>query len=472
MQVNEENPHRSRRPGSLENLTIAHAAGLLIFTAWTFGGETDFANAVIRWWGVGAIPIAVFACLRRLRRREGLPPALGWLWPLLLFDALALASCLNPSFTRMVIGGADAYVLNRPFSFWPGSAQPGLSLRELWLFNAIYLTCFNLAVAVKRRRALRVLLLIAAANALLLAIFGVFQKLAGAPGLFFGLRPSPNPAFFASFIYHNHWGAFGVPAAAAALGLFFHHARRDDYRRSPALFGGVSALFIAASVPLSTSRSCSVLMLVLLTGALFYWLRVLYRRSRRGDGSLAMPAVFSTGIFLVGLTAILLLGRPVIEARLEKTRTQIDELRLRGDLGARQQLYADTWRMIRARPWFGWGLGSYAMVFRLYNTQKHVEPWFGQPFYAEAHSDWLQSLAEVGAVGTALLLLTGLVPLLAMRRRRAHGGPIPSWLFAGCGLLVLYAWVEFPFANPAVMLAFWLCFFTAVRYQRLSGNDI
>jgi len=45
---------------------------------------------------------------------------------------------------------------------------------------------------------------------------------------------------------------------------------------------------------------------------------------------------------------------------------------------------------------------------------------------------------------------------------------VPRWLLSGCGLIALYAWIEFPFANPAVMITFWLCFFTAIRYHQLT----
>ena len=124
-------------------------------------------------------------------------------------------------------------------------------------------------------------------------------------------------------------------------------------------------------------------------------------------------------VFAVGLGAIFLLGRPVIEARLETTRQQVEDIRRHGDFGARQQLYADTWHMARDKLWFGWGLGSYATVFGIYNSQYAVEPWFGQTFYAQAHSDWLQSVAEVGLTGTGLLRCYGLLPLAAVFRHRA-----------------------------------------------------
>ncbi|MDD2762337.1 MAG: O-antigen ligase family protein [Opitutaceae bacterium] len=464
-------PSRQRedgRPSRLELCTLIHVAGLIIFTAWDFGGETDLARIVISWWGSLALPIMVYASLRRLDRRDGLPAALYWLWPLVLFDVLILASTLNPSFTHAFVGGANALVHNGAKTDWPSCAQPGVSLYALWLFNAIYLTCFNLALVVVHRRVLRVLLLLLVSNALLLAVMGTFQKLDGASGLFFGLQRSPNEAFFASFIYHNHWGAFILLATAAALGLLFHHARRehrDGQRHSPALFGLIATLFLAASVPLSTSRSCTLLLLMLLAGALLHWLWLL-RRRRQADGRPVTAAgVLAVAVFLAGLGGIYLLGRPVITARLDKTREQIGEIRLHGSLGSRAQLYADTWRMAREKIWFGWGLGSYATVFQIFNQQVSVEGWV--PFYAQAHSDWLQSLAEVGLVGTVLVALLGLVPLVTLFRS-GPPGVVPSYLLAGCGLLALYAWVEFPFANPAVMEVFWLCLFSAVRYHKLT----
>ena len=456
------------RSSRLEYLTLIHVAGLVLFTAWNFGGETDQARLVISWWGSLALPIMVAACLRRLERRDGLPSALHWLWPLMFFDALVFASTLNPSFTHAFVGGADSLVLGTAKAGWPSSALPAVSLHALWQFNAIYLTCFNLALVVTRRRLLRALLFILTLNALLLAIMGTFQKLAQAPGLYFGLQPSPNEAFFASFIYHNHWGAFILLSTAAALGLLFHYAHRADHpgrRHSPVLAGLVATLFMAAAVPLSTSRSCTALVLVLLTGALVHWLWRLRRKHQTDGGSLAAPAAVAVVVFLVGLGGIYLLGRPVIEKRVNKTREQIEEIRLRGNLGGREQLYADTWRMARDKIWFGWGLGSYATVFQIYNQQVSVEGW--EPFYAQAHSDWLQALAEVGLAGTVLIVLMGVVPLMSLW---PLGPPraVAGYLLAGCGLLALYALVEFPFANPAVMETFWLCFFTAVRYHKLT----
>jgi O-antigen ligase len=141
-----------------------------------------------------------------------------------------------------------------------------------------------------------------------------------------------------------------------------------------------------------------------------------------------------------------------------------------GGLGSRAVLYRDTWHMAHDKLWFGWGFDSYATVFRLYNTQTSVDRL--PVFYAQAHSDWLQSLAETGLTGTALIGLLGALPLLTLRRQHFRN-PLVLYPLLGCALVLLYAWIEFPFECPAVAAAFWINLFAAVRYARLStaGNE-
>jgi O-antigen ligase len=91
-------------------------------------------------------------------------------------------------------------------------------------------------------------------------------------------------------------------------------------------------------------------------------------------------------------------------------------------------------------------------------------------FYRDAHSDWLQSLAEHGFIGSALLALCALLPARHLRLRHLTS-PLPAYLLAGCTLVLLYAWIEFPFGNLAVVLTWWLCFFSAVHYARLYDRE-
>jgi O-antigen ligase len=460
--------------GQLERLTLAHVAVLLVFTAWGYGGNVGWTRAVVSVWASLGAALTIAALRDRETRTAGGLRPLRWLWPLGLFNVLVFGSLLNPSFHEVTSAAGLLYAksASAPFAWLPSAARPDRAWRSLWFFDGVYLSCFNLALIVRQRRALRGLLALVAANAVLLAIFGTVQKLAGSPGLYFGARPTPQPHFFASFIYRNHWGAFAVLMTAACLGLVFHFARRRSDRgfwHSPGSGGLVAVLLLAISVPLSGSRSCTALLLLLLAGAVVHWLMRLIRRRRRMHESPALPlgagvlAIVAAGAFAVNL------GRAEIGTRLATTRAQIADMRAHDSFGSRAILYRDTWRMAREKPWCGWGLGSYPTVFFLYNTQQYGAADHLPMYFNDAHSDWLQSVAETGLAGTALLGLTALVPLFR-RWRASLRSPLSLYLLSGCGLLVLYAGLEFPFDNGAVAIAFWLGFFCAVQYARLEPS--
>lgn len=477
--MNDADPPSSRRRSSqprrnggyLENLVLGHFGVLLVFTSWAFGGQAPWVRQVIAVWGSVGVGLFLVACWSQARRSgERLHPAARCLWPLLLYDLVVGASCFNPSFREAVTGGEPSLVMGDPIAWLPSSARPLLTARELWQFNVIVLSCFNLNLVLHHRRRVRLALLILGGNAVALAIFGTFQKLTGASGLWFGLVHSPNPKFFSTFIYHNHWGAFTLLNAAACLGLLYHFARRGgqrDFWHSPVLLGALATLLLAATIPLSASRSSTVLMTGLLAGSLAHFLGRLIRRRREQRKSVAGPVAGIILAALLAVGAIAYLGRDVIAQRTRLTSEQLAHIAKEDTLNSRLTLYRDTWRMAAEKPWFGWGLETYAHVFRIFNTQRAVEAWVWIPFYAEAHNDWMQSLAEVGFVGTGLLALLALAPLMSVRWRQVES-TLPRYLLSGDALVLLYAWLEFPFANPAVMLTFCATFYCAIRYATLD----
>jgi O-antigen ligase len=462
---------RQHPPLSLETAVLVHIGIFFTFATWAFGGNADWVKTVLAWWsllGVLMIPVAIVAGRSRVNLRR-----LAWLVPLALFNALVLVSVRTPGLQVLQAGTESFYAVNNISAWKPSAAVPAESLRALWLFDGIYLSCFNLAWIVRRRRAFRNLLLFVAGNALVLAIFGTVQKLVRADGLFFGLVHSPQVSFFSSFIYHNHWGAFTVLMVSTCLGLVWHFGLRQEGQRNlfhtPAFGGLVAVLFLAATAPLSTSRSCTVLVLVLLGGAFLQYLAHLARQRRRYKESVAAPLAGALVAGAIALAGIYFLAEKTIAARVAKTEQQITDIRAQNGFSANARLilYHDTWRMARDRLWFGWGMDSYPPVFQFYNTQTPGPIDHLPVFYHDAHNDWLQSVAEHGLLGTALLVLLGAVPLAQLFRRRPRS-PLPGYLLAGCGLILLYGCVEFPFGNTAVVLTWWMCFFIAVQYSRLQ----
>ena len=457
----------------MEKLVLFHVGAFVVFTAWAFGGQAPWARQVIAWWGTAGMLLFLYASVTQRRSAESkLHPALRLLWPLWLYDLLVIVSYFNPAFVEITVEGSRSFMVGDPITWLPTAARPALAARELWQFNGIVLSAFNLMLVLTRRSQLRAILYLLAGNAVVLAVFGTFQKLVGAKGLWFGLVDSPQPRFFSTFIYHNHWGAFTLLNTGICLALLFHAQRRGGHRdiwHSPVLLGAVATLLLAASVPLSASRSSTILIALLLGGALVHILaRVI--RQRRGTGRSSLVPV--AGIILTALLAaggIGFLSRNVIAQRARLTTEQVSRLTEEGTLTSRLVLYRDTWRMAQEKPWFGWGLESYGSVFPIYNSQRPAERWFSAPRYVEAHNDWFQSFAEVGYVGTGLLVLLGLIWLGSVQCRRS-GSVVMRYLLAGCGLLLLYAWLEFPFANPAVMLTFCTAFCCAIRYGQLDAR--
>jgi len=469
--------HSADRPSTalspfLTKAVLVHFAALLLVSTWAFGGQAPIARVFIAWWGGLGIGLFLWTAWNYRPSDGRMHPAIRLLWPLWLYDLLLVVSCFNPGFREVVQGSETSLVMTTPLSWLPSAALPRLAAKELWQFNALLLSCFSLLMVLRRRGQIRALLFLMAGNAVVLAVFGTFQKLIGAKSLWFGLVASPNPRFFATFIYHNHWGAFILLNTAVCLALLFHFHRRGEHRdlwHSPVLLGAVVTLLLAATVPLSASRSCTLLTALLLGIALVHFL-LLVIRDRRAAGRSSLTSV--TGIIVVAtvaVAAIAFLGRGSIQERARQTSTQLAQINEGDVITSRLTLYHDTWRMAAAKPWFGWGLESYAHVFRIFNTQRAAETWVWIPFYAEAHNDWLQSLAEVGFVGTGLLVILGLL-ILGSVGWRGLRSPLPRYLLGACGLLLLYGWVEFPFANPAVLLSFFAVFFCAVRYAALDGH--
>lgn len=449
----------------LELASAFHAGTLVVMASWCFGGNISWAQTALILSGAPGLLITFLEFKRRRDTGGSLVPFL-WLWPLVVFAVLVSASTLQPSLRPQVIEGATVLVPREVNSVLPSSAQPTQSCRALALFGALFIPSFNLAAAVRSRRVLRTLLWAVAINTVVLAIFGSLQKLLHAQGLFFGAVHSPNDRFFASFIYQNHWGAFALLSLTLTCGLLFTPTRGSRFRsfiQSPAFFGVVGALFIAASIPLSASRSCSLLAAMVSVVALVHVFRVLSREQVSGG----IRGVLIMSVLLGGFAAFQL-ARPVMQKRLEDTRAQLHQMRESGSLGAREKLYHDTWEMAKDRLIFGWGLASYPMIFSQYNRQVSVD---GLPvYYEDAHSDWLQSVAETGVVGTLCRALLLFLPLWSIRRAGPIS-PVTMYPLGGCVLVFLYAAIEFPFGNPAVVLLFWLLWFSSIRLAQLEARE-
>jgi O-antigen ligase len=108
------------------------------------------------------------------------------------------------------------------------------------------------------------------------------------------------------------------------------------------------------------------------------------------------------------------------------------------DPGARTTVWADTLALAADFPLAGCGFGSFAATYPLYRSAEV------RKFYAHAHNDPLQALAEGGALGFVLLALA-LAPVLAALPRALSGGKgtLGVGVAAGLAAWLLNSLVDF-----------------------------
>ena len=461
-------PHESHRLTWLEIAVLVHVSALLLFSSWAFGGNIWWARSTLSLWASLALPLCCAAFLQGHSRGRHARRKLWWLIPPALYAALVVASTFNPSFSTTMIDGVGLMAhRGAAIPHWPSTVNAAQSLDTLWLGAGVYLAAFNLAVVIRSRRALHLLLILISANAVALAVFGSLQKLSGS-GFYFGEATSPNVRFFATFIYYNHWGAFMVLCLATTAGLLFNQARKyqgRDLWQSPFSAALVGFLLIAISGPLSASRAATgmaALLVAIATGHAVARIAVTRKRERR---PVWPSATLLLAVVILTITAVGWLGFRGLNDRYLQTRHAIE---LNHSVwGERLDLYGDTLELARRQPLFGWGLNSYDIAFQLIRPRPIQANRQYESSYATAHNDWLQSLAETGLVGTSLLLLTLAIPLTGLTRRKLRH-PLVVYPLLGLVIVLLYALMEFPFSSGAFLITFWIVFFTAVRKAELT----
>jgi O-antigen ligase len=232
------------------------------------------------------------------------------------------------------------------------------------------------------------------------------------PGNVYGLFPTGYHDFvMGPIVYHTHFAAFIETILPMALYLTLSEARQHY------TYLGISAVLLAALV-VSASRGGLIIAFV----EVLVVLVLLYRQEPKAGKQLSLKV-----LALVSVTAVLTL---IVGFATASERFYSEALAL-----GRIQFAASTLHMIAARPWIGWGLGSWPAVYPAFAT---FDPGV---LVNQAHSDWLQWTAEGGLpVGLAMLSLA------VWSFRRA----IRSVWGIGVIAVLVHAAFDYPFSRPAI----------------------
>ena len=255
----------------------------------------------------------------------------------------------------------------------------------------------------------------AVAFGVLLALEATVQKLAfhgQVPWLISAARPE---SAMGSFLNYDHYSAF----VELLLPIALWSAWRDR-QRTLAWLGAAAVLY--GSVIVSASRAGSALA----TLEVLILLVIVFKHRAANGRRRAAFAITVVGFLLI---ATLIVGSGILMNRF----TEHDPLAFR------RRTLAVALRIIQARPWPGFGFGTWPTIYPAYSDYDELA------FVNHAHNDWAE---WAGDGGIPFALLMGLVAFrAAWLCRRAPWG-------IGVVSVFLHSMVDFPLQRPTVML--WL----------------
>lgn len=274
-----------------------------------------------------------------------------------------------------------------------------------------------------------------------MAFFGILQRFANLEAIY-GMRPTPDSIFFGPFVNSHHFAAFMEMTIGVTLGLLFGKAFKKD--KNALLIIAVVIMGIALLLTGSRGGVMSLLGVV----AFIVAANILFKQKKpvnpetENSSNLKRNLVFIGGgialIFVLFATTLFLGG---------------DQSLLRGT-GLQSGLLADIsngrfhfWQVaiqvFSDNPIIGAGLDSFATAFPNYDS------WNGTFRIEQAHSDYLQILADAGIIGFACI--ASFIVLLFKKSFQVIGNTTNNFrrstaigALAGCFGILLHSFVDFP----------------------------
>ncbi len=488
-----------------EKLVAGVAAVLVIFTGWGLSGIFDWAKITLFVLGCSCFVLAIIpmpAAWDTSRRANEAPWKRLLKFPIFwlggLYVIYTMIQALNPMYVRIQEGSKHWLQPVNYIEWLPhGIAVPWekVNMWQAIIFQSgAWLFVCALWIAIQHRRSVLFLVWTSVLSCALMVALAILVHFSGSDRLLWSFPHQGSIGFFGSFYYPNHAGAFLVLNLGLCLGLalfYFHQASNRGAKSSPFLFLISIALLHYAGLWVSDSRGGVLFGTAVIAIFFMVWIASVMasRTLEINRGSLAGGVFLSVLILCVGL----LFGAKLDIVQLNKEVQQVvqdafglahtgesDRFMEKGSR-ARFLFMKATVDMWKEEPFTGFGLGSYRFYIgvhqrnypEIYISQFHTKrQWREQRGFDEdavltvrlkfAHSDWLQSLAEVGVIGTSILMgILGYWVIVMVKRiffppsHKLETGRAGQMVWgATFGVLFFYAAVEFVFWSPSVYYAF------------------
>jgi O-antigen ligase len=404
---------------------VASALTLLWAASWTLrrGWGKDEASRFVH---PAIVVLFLLACAWVLMQASAAVPA-GWKHPLWQ----QAAGVLGMELPGMIsLAAEDSYT----------------ALVRLLGYALVFFLAFQLAQDRSRARAM---LGWVVAAGLVYGVFGLIVFWSDySPAWLFGDK-TLLPDLRSTFINRNHFATWQGLTLLCAIALFYLRmapVRERPYALPDDRGTSIEKFILKAWLPLTTillmvtalvlTHSRGGFVATLLATIMLLWLLDSHSVVRKTSARMAVLAALAVCSLAFYLTSEVLLDR------IDRTDITTEE---------RVIVFENVQHGIAENPWLGFGYGTFADSFRLYDRiESPVD-------YDRAHNTWLENLFELGAPGAlALFLAIGGLAMTCFRgvRRRHRDWAYPAAGVAASVLVGVHALVDFSLQLPAVAILY------------------
>ncbi|MBY0429209.1 MAG: O-antigen ligase family protein [Alphaproteobacteria bacterium] len=250
-----------------------------------------------------------------------------------------------------------------------------------------------------------------------------------------------------TFVSKNHFAIYAVMVMLSGMALLYQSWRNAlrniqakqmlkaflRWLQENAFFQVFLILYVFGAIILSHCRSGLILGLIG-TATFFIGYQIYSKNWKRALTLAAISFCFSAVIIIIA----------------EQSSEHFAHLFIDQSAGDRLSVYKMCLAAISENPLFGYGLGSFQAVYRLYN---HSVTWS----FNRAHSDTLESLVDLGVPfglmlwAAVALLFSGLAHGILTRRRH---GLFPALGIAASVVVIAHSSIDFSLQIPGVAMPF------------------
>jgi len=320
------------------------------------------------------------------------------------------------------------------------SAYRHVTYTHILLYAAYGMIAFVVTQSLRRSAQFDWVVKVITGYGALVAALAVLQGIAPNGKILWIWSSAQGGWIYGSYVNHNHYA--GLMELLAPFPIVLSVSRfSDGHRRT--IIAGIAAL-MAGSIFLSGSRGGMLAFCVQMIV-----LAVLVLRSREGNWK---NALMLGGVLLLVIGFLVWLGGNDLTHRLVSIHS---EARSEITGGTRMAIDRDGLRMFIKRPFVGWGLGTFPVVYPQFRS------FYTTFFVNEAHNDYLQLLVETGLAGflIAAWFLVQLFRHAAAKLKNwteTTSGALTAAALLGCIGILVHSALDFNLQIPANAALFYV----------------